>query len=74
MTGLASVILSGAKNLNSRRVLARKVQTDALPSIFKSLLESESMLESFVKLEDIALATVIHPLGGFLVVVCSHRS
>jgi hypothetical protein len=26
------------------------------------------------KLEDIALATVIHPLGGFLVVVCSHRS
>jgi hypothetical protein len=31
MTGLASVILSGAKNLNSCRVLARKVQTDPLP-------------------------------------------
>ena len=31
MTSLASVILSGAKNLNSCRVLARKVQTDPLP-------------------------------------------
>jgi len=32
MTGLASVILSTAKNLNFCRVLARKVQTDPLPA------------------------------------------
>ena len=32
MTSLASVILSGAKNLNSCRALARKSQTDPLPT------------------------------------------
>ena len=31
MTSPASVILSGAKNLNSRRVLARRSKTDPLP-------------------------------------------
>jgi hypothetical protein len=31
MTSLASVILSGAKNLNSCRALAHKSQTDPLP-------------------------------------------
>ena len=31
MTDLASVILSGAKNLNSCRAMARKSQTDPLP-------------------------------------------
>ena len=33
MTSLASVILSGAKNLNSCRAMARKSQTDPLPPV-----------------------------------------
>ena len=33
MTSLSSVILSGAKNLHSCRLLARKFQIDPLPSL-----------------------------------------